>query len=278
MGTIEAFAPAKINLTLHVIGQRSDGFHLLDSLVVFADIGDKLTVSTGADSGLTVSGPMADGVPTDRRNLVLQAAELMGVTAKIHLEKHLPAAAGIGGGSSDAAAILRALSQVTGQPIPDLEAVIGLGADVPLCLTSGLVRMRGIGYRLEQLGASPKLSLILVNPGVAVPTGAVFQNLKSREFPPMQSPVSDFSRDDWIGWLSRQRNDLETSAIKVAPVISHVLQVLRHSDGCLLARMSGSGATCFAIMRDDQIRDHVAATLKLAEPDWWVQPCNSVAE
>lgn len=274
MTTAEAFAPAKINLTLHVTGQRLDGYHLLDSLVVFADVGDRITVSPATQTRLTISGPMASGVPVDRRNLVLQAANLMGVTADIHLEKHLPAAAGLGGGSSDAAATLRALSEMAGKPLPNMAEVLPLGADVPLCMSEGLIRMRGIGEKLEHLGAPQTLSLILVNPGVSVSTGAVFQGLARKDFAPMDERLAELHAEDWIAWLATQRNDLETPAIAHAPKIGQVLQALRQCDGCLLARMSGSGATCFAIMQNDDTRDSTAIRLKRDNPDWWIKACN----
>jgi len=234
----KAFAPAKINLTLHVTGKRSDGYHLLDSLVVFGDIGDRITVSPAAAATLTVGGPMADGVPVDRRNLVLKAAELMGVGAYIHLDKHLPVAAGLGGGSSDAAATLRALSHLTGKPLPDLALVLTLGADVPLCLADGLIRMQGIGDLLQPLGKSPPLSLILINPGVALATSAVFQRLGRSDLAPMSDQPADRAGAAWLDWLAAQRNDLEAPAMALEPAIGQVLQQLRDSVGCVLARMS----------------------------------------
>jgi 4-diphosphocytidyl-2-C-methyl-D-erythritol kinase len=274
MTTVEVSAPAKINITLHVTGQRADGYHLLDSLVVFADFGDRITVSPATQTRLTISGPMAKGVPTDARNLVVKAAELMGVTADIHLEKNLPTAAGLGGGSSDAAATLRALSQMAGQSLPDLAAQMTLGADVPLCMCPSWTRMRGIGDSLERLEIVQNLSLILINPGVSVPTGAVFQKLKDKNQAAMQGDMAKLYGVDRIGWLLAQRNDLETSAMALEPVIGQVLQTLRNSDNCLLARMSGSGATCFAIMRDDKARDRSVERLKRNHPEWWIRPCN----
>ncbi len=276
MTVVKGFAPAKINLTLHVTGQRPDGYHLLDSLVVFGDVGDLITVSPSHELRLTVSGPMARGVPTDRRNLVLRAAGLMGVTADIHLEKHLPAAAGLGGGSSDAAATLRALSEMTGQPVPDLDDILTLGADVPLCMSGGLTRMRGIGEKLDRLGATQGLSMILINPGVSVPTGAVFNGLARKNLTPMQGQLPHADAAGWIAWLAAQRNDLQTPAIAQAPVIGRVLQALQQSQGCLLARMSGSGATCFAVMRDDGLRDAAVRGLTRDNPDWWIKPCHDI--
>ncbi|WP_273524913.1 4-(cytidine 5'-diphospho)-2-C-methyl-D-erythritol kinase, partial [Rhodosalinus sediminis] len=171
MTPAEARAPAKVNLALHVTGRRADGYHTLDSLVVFADAADVVRVRPAETPSLRVTGPRAEGVPTDASNLVMRAAAAMGVAAAIELEKHLPAAGGIGGGSSDAAATLRALAAMTGRAPPaDLAA---LGADVPVCMAPGPARMRGIGEVVEPLAALPALDAVLVNPGVAVPTPQV---------------------------------------------------------------------------------------------------------
>lgn len=263
MPPIKVFAPAKVNLTLHVTGQRADGYHLLDSLVVFADVGDRLLVSLD-EPVLTVSGPLAEGVPTDRRNLVLRAAELMGASARISLEKHLPAAAGIGGGSSDAAAVLRALQQLTGRAAPD--AGLALGADVPVCMVAGAAVMRGIGEIVEPVPNLPVLHAVLVNPRVEVPTGAVFKGLSRKDNPPME-PLP--APDDLIAWLRRQRNDLEPPACKAQPVIAQVLQALEQTADCQLARMSGSGATCFGLYPDAGAAQRAVACL--ADLGWWVQ-------
>lgn len=269
----EAFAPAKINLALHVTGQRSDGYHMLDSLVMFADVGDIITVSKAQITSLTVTGPMANCVPTGSDNLVMRAAALMGTPAKITLEKHLPAAAGIGGGSSDAAACLRALARLYNVPLPERDALMTLGADVPVCMENGLSRMRGAGEMIDLLGMAPNWSMILVNPGVLVPTAAVFAALTDKQNAPMPD---DFDvQADWlpqIDWIARQRNDLETSATLLEPRIGAVLEALRMQSGCTLARMSGSGATCFAIMSDDDSCDAAVAQLRRDHPDWWVMP------
>lgn len=259
----QVFAPAKVNLTLHITGQRSDGYHLLDSLVAFADVGDRLTVSLGG-STLTVSGPRAAGVPLGPENLVLRAASHMGVSARIHLEKHLPAAAGIGGGSSDAAAVLKALADLTGHPV--LDQGLALGADVPVCMVARGALMQGIGETITPV-ALPPLSAVLINPGVAVSTGAVFSGLISKENPAMD-PMPPF-RDalELIGWLRTQRNDLEAPACAAQPVISDVLVALQEQ-GAMLARMSGSGATCFGLFADS--KKAAEAALNLARPNWWV--------
>ncbi len=275
MKTAKAFAPAKINLTLHVTGQRADGFHLLDSLVVFGDIGDRITVSAADRSRLVVRGPMANGVPTGASNLVLRAADLMGLSADIQLEKHLPAAAGLGGGSADAAATIRALCEMTGRPPPEAPELLKLGADVPLCMMGNATRMRGIGEWLETVDVPQNLSMILVNPGVAVATGPVFQRLQRKDQAAMGDMPNGCDRADWLRWLADQRNDLQFPAISVEPVIGRVLEALQQSDGCVLARMSGSGATCFAIMRDDKCRGRAVENLSQTFPDWWIKPCNT---
>ncbi|MDT8326352.1 MAG: 4-(cytidine 5'-diphospho)-2-C-methyl-D-erythritol kinase [Roseovarius sp.] len=269
MTVVEGRAPAKINLTLHVTGRRDDGYHLLDSLVVFADFGDRITVRPATTSRLTVTGPMAAGVPVDAGNLVLKAAALIGVTADITLEKHLPAAAGIGGGSSDAATTLRALAEMAGVAVP--RDVLSLGADVPVCLVDGAARMRGIGEDVTPLAGVPPLYAVLVNPGVPLATPAVFAGLRTRNNPAMPDPLPNWSGcADFITWLAQQRNDLQAPAIAKEPVIAQVLATLLDTPGCQLARMSGSGATCFGLY--DRAESASAAVGRLAQdcPGWWV--------
>jgi len=271
--TVEVFAPAKINLTLHVTGQRADGYHLLDSLVIFSDLGDRLTLAPADALSLTVTGPRAEGVPTDDSNLVLKAAGLFGTGkgAAITLEKHLPAAAGIGGGSSDAAAALRGLSTLWDLPLPAAEKVLSLGADVPVCMAPRPVRMRGVGEDIADGPALPEMGLVLVNPGVEVSTPAVFKALACKSNPPMPHPPGWASAAVLAHWLADQRNDLEPPARDLQPVIGDVLDAIAASPGCRLARMSGSGATCFGIY--DSRRDaRAAAALIAAKADaWWVE-------
>ena len=265
----EAHAPAKINLTLHVTGRRNDGYHLLDSLVVFADIGDQLHIETAADTSLSVTGPMAVGVPTDDANLVIKATHLIGIDAEIHLEKHLPNAAGIGGGSADAGAVLRVLSKLTGTPVP--QNGLPLGADVPVCLLSCTARMQGIGDIVAPLKDIPPLDAVLVNPGFNVPTGPIFQNLKTpnNTFMPDTIPTG-LDAPKFAQWLATQRNDLEPSAIAVQPAIATTLKTLRATHACLLARMSGSGATCFGLYTDSKTAASAALKIQNQNPDWWV--------
>ncbi len=268
--TVSAFAPAKINLTLHVTGQRPDGYHLLDSLVCFADIGDLVTVGFDEVLSLTVTGPRAKGVPTDDSNLVLKAARFLDPNgmARITLDKHLPAAAGIGGGSSDAAATLRALSELWEVPLP--ENTVALGADVPVCLHPMALRMQGVGDDLHPVAPLPEVHAVLVNPGVDVPTPAVFNALKHKENTPMDGVPAFADVTDLAQWLKQQRNDLQAPAIAQAPLILDVLDSL--NDG-LLAAMSGSGATCFALYTSSAEARAKARDLQRDQPGWWVAPC-----
>lgn len=266
---VESFAPAKINLTLHVTGQREDGYHLLDSLVMFADIGDRIKLKAADTLKLAVSGPMADGVPVDGSNIVARAASLIDVQAEIRLEKNLPSAAGLGGGSSDAAATLSALSQLSGKPVP--EDVISLGADVPVCLTRQAARMRGIGDVVEPAPALPTLHAVLVNPNLPVLTNEVFKRLRHNKNSPMPDNLPDApSAEMLISWLRDMRNDLEEPAVEAEPVIAHVFETLQVTPGCLLTRMSGSGGTCFGLYGDAETAGSAAGRLHEEFPGWWV--------
>lgn len=270
MPVIEERAPAKINLTLHVTGQRPDGYHLLDSLVVFADLGDILRVEEAEDLSLEVSGPMSDGVPLGAENLVLQAARLLDPVrgARITLEKHLPSAAGIGGGSSDAAATLRALSALWGVPLP--RNAVTLGADVPMCLTPVAQRISGIGEGALPLSGWPELPALLVNPGVSVPTPKVFAALATKNNPPMPDRLPEMPDVAAVAaFLSEMRNDLSHPAQQHAVEIRDVLTAL---EGALFAGMSGSGATCFGLYPDAAALRAAATRIKAAHPDWWVAP------
>lgn len=270
MTASEAFAPAKINLTLHVTGCLENGYHELDSLVVFADIGDRIRVEASDTTMLTVDGPMAAGVPRDANNLVVKAASLMGVSADIHLEKHLPNAAGLGGGSSDAAATLKALSEVSGKPI--LDGVLGLGADIPVCLHGQAARMRGVGEAITPLAGLPELHAVLVNPKLPVMTKEVFAGLDRADNPAMPDTLPDFEdATALIEWLATMRNDLEAPAIKAEPVVQQVFDALTVTPGCHLARMSGSGGTCFGLYADAETAAAAAGRLQEQHPGWWVE-------
>lgn len=281
LSTITEFAPAKVNLTLHVTGQRDDGYHLIDSLVVFCAIGDRLHAAVAGTLSLTLEGPFARDVPTDMDNLVMRAAKQfagdMGVA--FTLKKHLPPASGIGGGSADAAAAIRAvlrLRETLGLPNEPEDAqalaaaTLALGADVPVCLLSATARMRGIGEKLDFIGPLPDMHILLVNPRVAVPTPAVFKALASRVNPPMAEPLPIWpDARSLADWLKSQRNDLEQPATAIAPVVGDVLAGLAAQPGALIARMSGSGATCFALFETAAAAKAAAVTIAAAQPKWW---------
>lgn len=268
----KVFAPAKVNLTLHVTGQRADGYHLLDSLVVFADVGDRVAVRTAETLSLDVTGPMAQGVPSDASNLVWKAAALFDTPVAITLSKYLPAAAGIGGGSSDAAATLLAISDLTGQKrLP--EGTGELGADVRVCLMRQAARMSGIGEIVDPVPDLPPLHAVLANPGVEVATPAVFGALTEKANKPMSKALPRWpGTRHLIDWLAAQRNDLEAPAIKTQPVISEVIASLGALSGARLARMSGSGATCFALFETREDAEAGAETLARDQPAWWITP------
>ncbi|MBN2631395.1 MAG: 4-(cytidine 5'-diphospho)-2-C-methyl-D-erythritol kinase [Rhodobacteraceae bacterium] len=265
------FAPAKVNLTLHVTGQRADGYHLLDSLVVFAEVGDTVTVTVAPALSLAITGPQAGVLPVADDNLVLRAARLMGGGAAITLDKVLPVASGIGGGSADAAATLRALARMTGQALPDAAAVLSLGADVPVCLQGRALRMRGVGEQLDPVPTLPPAWLVLVNPGVAVSTPAVFRDITRKDNAPMPRDLPRLtSAADLAAFLLMMRNDMEPAAMALQPVIGAVKSALSAQAGCLIARMSGSGATCFGLFADGHAAGSAARSLQAQRPDWWV--------
>lgn len=273
MTTETALARAKVNLALHVVGRRADGYHLLDSLVVFADFGDRITVAPGQGLRLTVTGPQGGGLAADDDNLCLRAARAMaGPGAQITLEKHLPVASGIGGGSADAAATLQALSRLWRVPLPDAAAVLALGADVPVCLAGRPARMEGVGEVLSPLPPLPAAWLVLVNPGVAVSTPAVFRALERRDNARLPATLPRLATaEELAAFLMMQRNDLEAPATALAPVIGQVRSALSAQSGCLMARMSGSGATCFGLFPDALNAAAAAAALRQAQPGWWVE-------
>ena len=259
---LAGFAPAKVNLTLHVTGRRADGYHLLDSLVAFADVGDHLTSAPG--DGLTVTGPFAAGVPVGDENLIRRALRLAGSARAITLDKQLPHPAGLGGGSSDAAAALRLVG--ADLPVGDL---LALGADVPVCAIGRGARMRGIGDRVTPVSLPP-LHAVLVNPGLSVATPQVFAALETPRNAGMDDLPGWADTDALIDWLIPQRNDLEGPAITVAPDIVGVLGAIR-ATGAAVTRMSGSGATCFGLYPDVAVAK--AAAKRLDRPGWWVRAC-----
>ncbi|MEM7242395.1 MAG: 4-(cytidine 5'-diphospho)-2-C-methyl-D-erythritol kinase [Pseudomonadota bacterium] len=266
---IKETARAKINLALHVTGQRDDGYHLLDSVVAFADFGDVLTFQKSTEFKLDVNGPFGNAMGDPKDNLIFKAAERLGHTdVAIALDKHIPVAAGVGGGSADAAASLRGLSRLFETDISADDA-LALGADVPVCLMQRACVMRGIGDEILAIDAMPDLPILLVNPRVAVPTHTVFSMLASKENAHLSPLPKSGDFDVWIRYLSKQRNDLEEPAMAFAPVIGEVLGALRDAR---LARMSGSGATCFGIFDTVEACQDAAAALRTKHPNWWVMP------
>lgn len=272
---MSGFAPAKVNLTLRVTGRRADGYHLLDSLAVFAGVGDVVRAEPAAGLTLSLAGPGAGALAAEPDNLVLRAARALaaaaGVPARaaISLEKHLPVASGIGGGSADAAAALRVLDGLWGTglgPAPLRVIAAGLGADVPVCVESRPMRMRGVGEVLDAVPPLPPFGLLLANPRLALATPAVF---KARA--PGFSAEADYP-DRWADaaalaeWLRPLGNDLQDAAIALCPPIADVLAAIAAQPGCLLARMSGSGATCFGIFATPAAAEAAAAALPAS---WW---------
>lgn len=271
---IRETAAAKVNLALHVTGRRADGYHLLDSLVVFAALGDVITAEPAPALSLAITGPMAAGLDAGEDNLVLRAARAFGADsgARLGLEKHLPVASGIGGGSADAAAALRALARLWGRALPDAAAVLALGADVPVCLAGRAMRMQGVGEVLTPLPALPQGWLVLANPRQGISTPAVFRALTRRDHPPLPAlPAAGWADAAALaGWMGQTRNDLEPAAESLLPQIADLRSALARQPGCLIARMSGSGATCFGLFGDKAQARAAVAALRAAEPGWWV--------
>jgi 4-diphosphocytidyl-2-C-methyl-D-erythritol kinase len=286
--TLTAFAPAKVNLYLHLIGRRPDGYHLLDSLVAFADLGDRITAEPAAKLSLEITGPEAASLSKlGRDNLVLRAARLLadhtGAArgAALLLEKNLPVAAGIGGGSSDAAAVLRLLAALWQLSIGE-EALRGLGArlgaDLPACLYGRAAWLGGAGEQIDPAPDLPEAGILLANPRQQLPTAAVFAArtgpfYEAGRFAPMPRDAAGLARA-----LTARRNDLTDAAIGLVPEIGTVLGRLARLPGALLARMSGSGATCFAIFPDRSAAREARAALAAAEPQWWCAAGGLTAE
>jgi 4-diphosphocytidyl-2-C-methyl-D-erythritol kinase len=281
-------ARAKVNLTLRVVGRRVDGYHDLESVVAFADCADRLSLTPGAKLTLTTTGPLAQHCGEAADNLVLKAAQLLGERVPdlklgdFSLDKVLPVAAGIGGGSADAAAALRLLARLNGLALDDsrlLEVALLTGADVPVCLASHACDMTGVGETLLPLSV-PKMPCVLVNPRVAVATRDVFEALGLRNGELLVGatdviqatawPEQGASLEDWVEVLAANSNDLEAPAMRIQPVIGEVIAALNATDGAWLARMSGSGATCFAIYENTAEAARAAQKIQLAHPQWWV--------
>jgi 4-diphosphocytidyl-2-C-methyl-D-erythritol kinase len=283
---IRQIARAKVNLTLHV-GRAIEapnlyqGYHPLDSLVAFADISDVLTARRAGKTNLTITGPFAGKISAGKDNLIVKAYQACLKFAKIPplditLEKNLPVAAGLGGGSANAAAVLRLLKVYA-----DLsderwhEIALSLGADVPVCQLSQTAHMHGIGEAVSPLPRLGSLPAILLNPNVAVPTGPVFKvfDLQTGTLAPCDNPHPQLASGDLLSRTLAGRNDLQLAAIKTQPVISHALRIMAAQEGCQIARMSGSGASCFAIFTRPALAESAARAISHMHPDWWVKAC-----
>lgn len=284
--TISEAAPAKVNLALHVTGRRDNGYHLLDTLVVFTDAGDTVHAASGWTDRLDVNGRFAEALSGSNDNLVTRARDLLraiagdGATTPValSLDKALPVASGIGGGSSDAAATLRLLRRHWRLPVSDDElarAALSLGADLPMCLAARSLRARGVGEVIEPVRILAPANLVLVNPGTAIATPSVFRALARRDNAPLPGTPTTGGLDELVAWLSQTRNDLQDAAISIAPAIGEALAALV-SSGAALARMSGSGATCFGLFATPAGARRAAGLIASARPSWYVEATKTV--
>ncbi len=275
-------ARAKVNLTLHILGKRPDGYHELDSLVVFADLCDELSFSPAREDHLRLEGPFAGAV--DGENLILKAKRAAAgwLGREIHgdflLNKNIPVAAGLGGGSSDAAAAIRILLRAYGNSAGVegfIERAAAVGADVPVCLYGRPAWMRGLGERVTPAANLPSLPAILVNPGIKLSTAEVFRRMSAGPYQPQDVPTSALEDADFGGTeeaaalLLQGRNDLEKPAVALEPAVQSTLDAIRRQEGCLLARLSGSGPTCFGLFPAYDIAKRAAEAVARAHPSWW---------
>ena len=271
---LRVFAPAKINLCLHVTGQRADGYHLLDTVVGFADVGDWLTLTLGGAGQVHLSGPEAGQLSGE--NIITQTLAAFGAQdVDVHLEKNLPVASGIGGGSSDAAAAYRGVIALQGRAAGEADAakLLAIGADVPMCAGAIPAHVQGIGEGITPLPNLAMLYAVLVNPRQHVATPQVFRALHSKQnaaLPSLPKRIDDPA--SLLGWLRAQRNDLQAPAMATASVIADVLAAIT-ATGAGLTRMSGSGATCFGIYETASAAQAASAKIRALNPDWWIAPC-----
>ena len=279
--TFEISAPAKINLFLHITGKRVDGYHLLQSVMAFVDVGDAMTFYPHDGLLFDADGPFAGELPPPQDNIIYYAAKALAdswrvpLQAGIHLTKNMPIASGVAGGSSNAAATLLGLSKLWG--LPDdrdrLHKIAAkLGADVPACLVKRAVWAEGIGEKMSPLADMPQLHLVLANPMIATPTSEVFARFKNRPSAPIQYSGRRKSAAEWIHELKMYRNDLTDAAIEVCPDITSVLNALKNTPNCHFARLSGSGATCFGVYDTAAAAQAAVNKLRLSHPRWWITP------
>ena len=282
---IKIQAAAKVNLTLHITGKRDDGLHLLESLVGFTSIADQITLIQAPAISITVFGPEAETLLNEKHNLAEKAAYLAREQTKsqkgvrISLEKNIPVAAGMGGGSADAAAVLQGCLRMWGEPeIHDLNnksLAEQLGADIPACHYGCAAWVSGVGEIIKPAPKFPALWMVLVNPRIPVSTSAVFRSfagrLRKAEFVDNSGPAWPISISDFIDYLTERENTLSEAAVSIAPVISAVIQALQEAPDCLMARMTGTGPTCFGLFATELKANNAAKIIANAEPDWWVR-------
>jgi 4-diphosphocytidyl-2-C-methyl-D-erythritol kinase len=281
--TITEFAAAKVNLTLRVLGRRPDGYHELESLIAFADVGDQISLEPSASFTVATKGPFASAIGGG--NIVATALELLHereprlMLGSVLVDKQLPVAAGLGGGSADAAALLRCVARAN----PDLAERVdwgaiaaAIGADVSVCLQSRPAFITGVGEQVESISRFPQLAVLLVNPGVPLPTAAVFEALRAgpaaAETSARRTPGPFSGVGDLLSYMQARGNDLERPATRLLPAIADVLDVLRASSACLFARMTGSGPTCFGVYPSVPAAQAAARIIAASAPAWWVRP------
>lgn len=281
-------APAKINLDLLITGRRKDGFHLLDSVVVFVGYGDELTAKAADGLSMDIEGPFANKLNNDPENLVLKAArklcEFAGVKPdiKFQLTKNLPVSSGIGGGSSNAAAALKLTMELLNLDVDDVDLrklALSLGADVPVCLQSNTSHMTGIGENIKQIDLCGGQPILLVNPGVSVSTPDIFKSFKNMALPFTSRKPVDFNQINWtlmLEHLKASKNDLQKPASVINASVSEVIEKLKNLEGLIFSRMSGSGATCFALFESDDLCKKAAKSLSNQHETWWIKATNII--
>ena len=266
---INSFAAAKVNLALHVRGLKSNGYHELDSLVTFANIGDIIEVRPSNELKLTIEGPFADNVPKDTDNIVIKAAKFLLPDGKAHINliKNLPVEAGLGGGSADAAATLRSLSKLWNIQIPKTPEV--LGADVPICLLKETAIVQGIGEKITPVSIPSNLHIVLIKPNIGLSTAKVFNNLKNKHNEKMCTFKGTDSIEEFANYLNKLRNDLLQTSITIVPLLRDIINFLNVQNGNYYTQMSGSGTTCFGLFDDEVSAMRALSQAKIKLPDMW---------
>ena len=273
--SVRVMARAKVNLALHVIGQRANGLHLLDSLVAFPEFGDELIFEKANDLSFSVSGPFGDELLKETAsdsNIVIRAAKLLkendnGVA--IHLIKNLPIASGVGGGSSDAAITLQTLSRLWKKQMPKVEDLLTLGADVPVCLSNKFQWMQGIGETRVALAAPTPMWIVLANPGIKISTGTIFDLLSNKKNDKLEPLPNLIDQESFFCYLRRQRNDLEAVTSSLHPKVGEMIQIINETRNCKLCRMSGSGATCFGLYLQKEYAINAEEQIRNSFPTAW---------